>query len=144
MISSLYDGTSVKVQSDTDNKIFIRHLDDVKVIPESIANQKCPTTTTKETLLQKWKNAVMSGKNMNYDDNSVDLELQPITQDHIVEHPANELPAVGRGRGRPRGPVLPPILQLPDAPMEHPENAMPELVPAVRKSERIKNKTQTT
>ena len=144
VISSLYDGTSVKVQRDTDNKIFIRHLDDVKVIPESIANQKCPTTTTKETLLQKWKNAVMSGKNMNYDDNSVDLELQPITQDHIVEHPANELPAVGRGRGRPRGPVLPPILQLPDAPMEHPENAMPELVPAVRKSERIKNKTQTT
>ena len=191
VISLLYDETAVKVRRDHDGKTFIRHLDDVK-IATALPPIK-PQTPQQESLLERWRKAVMSGKSQQSDDNypnmwkaddlpavnqpppdnNIDQLAPPLTPQGVVQPPLNVLntPLTPRGRARGRGrpltpqglaeppqnalntPVTPrargrgrppgkkqhPKLELPPAPQEFPEHAMPVLDRAVRRSERNKN-----
>ena len=139
VISLLYDETAVKVRRDHDGKTFIRHLDDVK-IATALPPIK-PQTPQQESLLERWRKAVMSGKSQQSDDNypnmwkaddlpavnqpppdnNIDQLAPPLTPQGVVQPPLNVLntPLTPRGRARGRGrPITPQGLAEP------PQNAL--------------------
>jgi ribosomal protein L21E len=166
VIQLLNNGTAVKVQRENDRKIFIRHPNDLKATTTPHVHKQ-QTTPSQEKLLDKWRAAVMSGKrneNEVYHENSV-LDDAENTDIHAAEEPepppvlhredpiiAAEPPQTppqahtprgrGRGRGRPPGQKRPPQLQTPPTPQQFPEDAMPVLDLAVRRSERVAKKNE--
>ena len=112
------------MRRDHDGKIFIRHLDDVKIATAPLPTK--PQTPLQESLLERWRKAVMSGKNKLSDDhyknlwetdddlpavnqpppdNNIVQLAPPLTPLGIAEPPLNVLdtPPTPRGRARGRG-----------------------------------------